>query len=344
MRSPVRGWWTSAPRYAAVRGTADPARTVAGVSSTARPRTAPSPPTDDVVGGATTGAVGARDGGSDAVRTPAELGVALATAWHGVDSVLVAFSGGADSALVLAGAVRALGSDRVAAATAVSDAVPGAEVLAARALADRLGVGWHEPRTEEMAREGYRANGGDRCYFCKSELMSVLVPLAHRLGLARVATGTNADDLRAGFRPGIRAATEAGALTPLADAGMTKVEVRSLSAHWGLPTWDKPAAACLSSRIAYGTPITPALLRRVERAEAGVRALLGGLVRDLRVRDLGDGTARVELDAACLDGLDAGAREAVAAEVRGHGHTVVELQAFRSGAMNDLLAAPEAYR
>jgi uncharacterized protein len=245
---------------------------------------------------------------------------------------------------VLAGAVRALGPDRVAAATAVSDAVPGVEVLAARRLADDLGVAWHEPRTEEMAREGYRANGGDRCYFCKSELMAVLVPLAERLGLAHVATGTNADDLRAGFRPGIRAAAEVGALTPLADAGMTKAEVRALSAHWGLGTWDKPAAACLSSRIAYGIQITPALLHRVERAEAAVRALLGDRVRDLRVRDLGDGAARVELDPACLDRLGAGDREAVAAAVREQGHAEVELRAFRSGAMNDLLAAPERYR
>jgi len=312
-------------RDTALRGTYDPARTVSGVSSTTQ-----SPPGPSAV--------------TEAPRHPEVLASSLLAAMRDVGSVLVAFSGGADSALVLAGAVRALGPEQVAAATAVSDAVPGAEVVAARALAAELGVGWHEPRTEEMAREGYRANDGDRCYFCKSELMSVLVPLAQRLGLVHVATGTNADDLRAGFRPGIRAAAEVGALTPLADAGMTKAEVRALSAHWDLPTWDKPAAACLSSRIAYGTPITPALLRRVERAEAGVRSLLGGVVRDLRVRDLGDGTARVELDAACLDGLDGTAREAVAAEVRSHGHTAVELRAFRSGAMNDLLAAPDRYR
>ena len=255
-----------------------------------------------------------------APRPPEVLADALVAALAGAGSVLVAFSGGADSALVLAGAVRALGPDRVAAATAVSDAVPGAEVLAARALADELGVGWHEPRTDEMAREGYRANGGDRCYFCKTELMSVLVPLAQELGLAHVATGTNADDLRAGFRPGIRAAAEVGALTPLADAGLTKAEVRALSAHWDLPTWDKPAAACLSSRIAYGIPITPGLLHRVERSEAVVRDLLGARVRDLRVRDLGQGVARVELDAGCLGSLDAEGREAVVAAVRGQGH------------------------
>ncbi len=270
------------------------------------------------------------------------LAAALAVSFDGVGSVLVAFSGGADSALVLAGAVRALGPGRVAAATAVSDAVPGAEVDAARRLADSLGVAWHQPRTDELSREGYRANGGDRCFFCKTELMSVLVPLAERLGLQHVATGTNADDLRAGFRPGIRAAAAVGALTPLADAGMTKTEVRALSAHWRLPTWDKPAAACLSSRIAYGIQITPALLHRAEAAEQAVRAELGPGARDLRVRDLGGGRARVELDEACLDALDGPARERVAAAVRGVGHESVELTVFRSGSMNDLLTAPGA--
>ncbi len=314
-------------------------------SSSTRPR-ADAPAVGTVGDGSDRGAAPVvRDG--EGGRSPEQLGEALVGVLAGAGSVLVAFSGGADSALVLAAAVRALGPDRVAAATAVSDAVPGAEVLAARRLAEDLGVAWHEPRTDEMAREGYRANGGDRCYFCKTELMSVLVPLAEGLGLAHVATGTNADDLRAGFRPGIRAAAEVGALTPLADAGLSKAEVRALSGHWGLPTWDKPAAACLSSRIAYGIQITPALLHRVERAEAAVREELrdrGRAVADLRVRDLGDGAARVELDAACLAALAEGDRDAVAAAVRAQGHREVELRAFRSGAMNDLLAAPEVYR
>ncbi|WP_380165487.1 TIGR00268 family protein [Jannaschia sp. R86511] len=272
------------------------------------------------------------------------LAEALLAAFDPATSVLVAFSGGADSALVLAGAVRALGATRVAAATAVSDAVPGAEVVAARDLAGRLGVGWHEPRTDELSREGYRANGGDRCYFCKAELMSVLVPLARDLGLDRVATGTNADDLRAGFRPGIRAAAEVGALTPLADAGLTKAEVRVLSAHWDLPTWDKPAAACLSSRIAYGIPITPALLHRVGTAERQLKDLLGDRVRDLRVRDLGEEGARVELDRACLDGLGEPDLERVRDVVRRLGHDEVQVRAFRSGSMNDLLASPSPQR
>ena len=130
------------------------------------------------------------------------------------------------------------------------------------------------PATREMDRDGYRANDGDRCYFCKAELLDVLGPLAAEHGLAHVATGTNADDAVAGFRPGIRAAAERAAVTPLLDAGLTKAQVRAASRRWGLPTWDKPAAACLSSRVAYGIEITPARLVRVDRAEAAAREAL----------------------------------------------------------------------
>src|SRR5262249_39020319 len=152
-----------------------------------------------------------------------------------------------------------------------------------------------------LRRPGYCANGGDRCYFCKAELIETLAPLAERLG-ATVVTGTNADDAVAGFRPGIRAALERGARTPLRDAGLTKAQVRSASRAWGLPTWDKPAAACLSSRMAYGVTITPQRLARVDRAEVALRGALataGIAVSDLRVRDLGD-RARVEVDAAAV--------------------------------------------
>ena len=132
------------------------------------------------------------------------------------------------------------------------------------------------PETHEMEREGYRANGADRCYFCKAELLDVLGPLAAERGLAHVATGTNADDAVAGFRPGIRAAAERGAIAPLRDAGLTKAQIREASRRWDLPTWDKPAAACLSSRVAYGVEVTPYRLGRVERAEVAVRQLLDG--------------------------------------------------------------------
>lgn len=261
---------------------------------------------------------------------------------RGYGSVLVAFSGGADSALVLAGAVRVLGPGDVVAATGDSASLPQRELAAARDFAAGLGVRHVTPGTHEMSREGYRANAGDRCYFCKAELMSVLGPLAAQLGLATVATGTNADDLVAGFRPGIRAAREAGARAPLAEAGLTKADVRLLSAHWRLPTWDKPAAACLSSRIAYGVEVTPWRLARVERAEEGVRAELaaaGVAVADLRVRDLGDRGARVELDASALAAVMGrpGVRDAVDRIVGDAGFAASVPAAFRSGSMNDAL-------
>ena len=250
-------------------------------------------------------------------------------------ALVVAFSGGADSAFLLAAAVRALGADRVVAATAVSPSLPEAELVAARSFAAGLGVRYETPRTYEGDRPEYRANAGDRCYFCKSELLDTLRPLADSLGIEHVATGTNADDAVAGFRPGIRAAAERGAVTPLLDAGLTKAEVRAASREWGLPTWDKPAAACLASRIAYGIEVTPSRLARVERAETAARAALAdrGLhPRDLRVRDLGD-TARLELD----DDL-----VAAASGVPVEGFAEVTVAAFRSGSMNDAL--PETYR
>jgi uncharacterized protein len=263
-----------------------------------------------------------------------------------LESVLVAFSGGADSAFLLAAAVRALGPERVGAATAYSDSLPQSERSPARAFADELGVRLLTPRTHEMEREGYRANAGDRCYFCKAELLDVLSPLAEAEGFAHVATGTNADDAVAGFRPGIRAAAERGAVTPLRDAGITKEQVRAASRLWGLPTWDKPAAACLSSRVAYGIEVTPFRLGRVERAEAGVRAALdvaGIDVRDLRVRDLGD-HASLEVDPLRVDevrdlpGVLDALREA------GFDEAAVDPRGFRSGAMNERLPEPDRYR
>jgi uncharacterized protein len=194
-----------------------------------------------------------------------------------------------------------------------------------------------------MEREGYRANAGDRCFFCKAELVDVLGPVAQRRG-ARILTGTNADDLGAGFRPGIRAARERGALTPLADARLTKDQIRQVSLRWGLPTWDKPAAACLASRVAYGVPITPHRLARVEAAEVALRAALGAAgitVRDLRVRDLGD-RARIEVDAPLAPVL--AARDDLLAAVVGFTAVEVDPRGFRSGAMNELLPDPQHYR
>jgi uncharacterized protein len=263
-------------------------------------------------------------------------------------SVLIAFSGGADSAFLVAAAVRALGADRVAAATAYSDSLPQGERGPAAAFAESLGVRLLTPETHEMEREGYRRNDGDRCYHCKAELLDVLRPLAEQHGLQHVATGTNADDLVAGFRPGIRAAAERAAQTPLADAGITKAQVRAASRAWGLPTWDKPAAACLSSRIAYGLEVTPAGLARVERAEEAVRRTLAGLGLDpgnLRVRDLGD-EASVELDPEVVSALGeeggAAVRDAVVAA--GFARATVDPRGFRSGSMNERLPEPELFR
>ena len=253
-------------------------------------------------------------------------------------SVLVAFSGGADSAFVLARAAAVLGPAAVVGATAVSASLPVAERAAAGEFARGLGVRWETPRTDEMSRDGYRANAGDRCFFCKAELLDVLSPLADRLGLAHVATGTNADDVRAGFRPGIRAAAERGAITPLRDAGLTKEQVRAASRRWGLPTWDKPAAACLSSRVAYGVEVTPYRLGRVERAETAVRhALAASGLRNLRVRDLGE-RASVEVDAALLP-LDPEVEAGLVEAVRGAGFEAVAVdpRGFRSGSMNEAL-------
>jgi uncharacterized protein (TIGR00268 family) len=262
-----------------------------------------------------------------------------------VPGVLVAFSGGVDSGVVLAAAVRALGADRVVAATAMSPSLPAAERAGAADFGALLGVRHEFPRTDELSREGYRANAGDRCAFCKTELVDVLTPLAARLGIADVVTGTNADDLRAGFRPGIRAAAERGAWAPLARAGMTKDDVRAAARRWGLPLADKPAAACLASRIAYGVPVSAEGLARVEAAEASLRAALvdaGLAVRDLRVRDLGTDIARVEVDAALVAELTA--RPDLVAAVGGFRQVEVDPRGFRSGSMNELLPDPVRYR
>lgn len=265
----------------------------------------------------------------------------LERALRATGSLLVAFSGGADSAFLLAAAVRALGPAAVVAATAVSPSLPAAELADAARFARDLGVRHRTPRTDELARPGYVENATDRCFHCKAELLDVLIPLAAEHGLAAVATGTNADDARDPFRPGIRAAAERGALTPLRDAGLSKAQVRQASREWGLVTADKPAAACLSSRIRYGIAITPARLGRVERAERDLRIALtasGVPVRNLRVRDLGD-VARVEVDAELVAAVSA--RPELLDAVAGFPAVELDPRGFRSGSLNEGLSPDE---
>src|SRR5215475_1497399 len=268
--------------------------------------------------------------GSDQAVSGAEL-----LAWfRRCASVRVAFSGGVDSSLVLAAATRALGPAHVEAVTAVSESLPSGMLTAARQLADSLGVSHTELATRELDNPGYAANGADGCYFCKATLIDSVASLGDG---ALLVTGTNADDVRAGWRPGIRAAAERGAGTPLADTGMTKADVRRLSRSWGLPTADRPASPCLSSRIAYGVPITPRRLARVDAAEQAVRAVIGraGLdIHDLRVRDLGD-AVRLEVDASVVPAVRQLEAVGRAISAAGFGAAAVEVTPFRSGSMND---------
>jgi uncharacterized protein len=259
---------------------------------------------------------------------------------------LVAFSGGVDSSVALAAAVRALGPDEAAAVTAVSPSLPAAELEAARSFCAALGVAHYTPLTGELDVADYRRNDPRRCYFCKSVLLDTAREIAATHGFEAVVTGTNASDLGAGFRPGIRAASERGARTPLADVCLTKASVRAIARLWGLRTWDKPAAPCLASRVAYGITVTPARLARIERAEGAVRSRLharGRAVRDLRVRDLGE-QVRLELDAEAVDEArdDPGLVSVIAAA--GFGQVPVDVQAFRTGSLNELLDDPGRWR
>ncbi len=246
-------------------------------------------------------------------------------------SAVVAFSAGVDSTFVLAVAREVLG-ERAFALTAHSPSVPQTERAEARALAARLGARHLERESREQDDPGYVANGSDRCYHCKRELYRLCAEAARELGAAAILDGFNADDRR-DHRPGHRAAAEALVRSPLAEAGLSKLEVRAWSEAYGLPTWDKPQMACLASRIPYGTPVTPERLAQIERAEAALRAL--GL-RDLRVRHHGD-VGRVEVGEGEMQAAFA-RRAEVAAAVKAAGFRVaaLDLEPFRSGRLNEL--------
>ncbi|MGQ0433738.1 MAG: ATP-dependent sacrificial sulfur transferase LarE [Microthrixaceae bacterium] len=246
--------------------------------------------------------------------------------------VVVAFSGGADSAFLAYVAHDVLGAQSVLAVTAVSASLPTSERAHCAELAQRWGIPWQEVVTDELDNPAYARNDGDRCYWCKDALLAAIAPLAATSG-ATVCLGVNLDDLT-DHRPGQRAAIERGAVFPLVDAGFTKADVRHWSRQLGLETWDKPAAACLASRLPYGTPVTLGRLATVERAEAGLRAL--GF-DELRVRHHGE-VARIEVPELDLEVVLA-KREAVVAAVRAAGYrwVALDLEGLRSGGFNQLL-------
>jgi len=245
--------------------------------------------------------------------------------------VVVAFSGGVDSALLLKIAHDVLG-ERAVAAIALSETIPADEVRAARDLAATIGARLVEVHTEEMLSAAFRTNDANRCYHCKDELFTKLRPLADRLDLPHLVYGVNVDDL-GDHRPGQRAAREWEVRGPLAEAGLDKREIRQLSRELGLPTWNKPAMACLSSRIPHGQAITVEAIRMIEEAERFIR-LFG--VRDLRVRSH-EKTARIEVgidDLARLVQPDVRARITAKLHELGYRYVTLDLDGFRSGSTN----------
>jgi len=255
---------------------------------------------------------------------------AVVSRLRGLQSVLVAYSGGVDSALLLKLSLEALG-DRAVAFTALSPAVAPDELEGARALARQLGARHVERTSHELEDPRYANNPINRCYFCKTELYALALAEARALGLAAVVSGTNADEL-ADYRPGLKAAAEHEIVQPLAEAGLSKAEIRELSRKLGLSTWDKPQQPCLSSRIPYGTEVTAERLQQLARSEMALRGL--GL-REFRVRWHGE-IARIELGEGELDRILTVRAEAVQAlKEAGFKFVSVDLEPFRSGRLNE---------
>ncbi len=259
----------------------------------------------------------------------------LVATLQGYGRVAVAYSGGVDSTVVAQAAQIALGNATVA-VTAVSESLAEGELEEAEALARQIGIKHRVIRTEEFADPNYLRNGTDRCYFCKSELYGRLAGLLGELGVDVIASGANTDDA-GDHRPGMKAAGEKGVRHPLQECGLGKTEVRALAKAWDLPTWDKPATPCLSSRIAYGEAVTPERVRMIDQAEQWLRDR--GL-RVLRVRYHKGDLARIEVPLEALPGIAAPeVREALIPAFRALGFKFVtlDLEGFRSGSLNSVI-------
>jgi len=272
----------------------------------------------------------------NSVTTPEKKELALLSRLADLPSLIVALSGGADSAYLAWAADRALGHCALS-ITALSPSFSAHDRQMVQEFVGKLALRHEFIETQELDNPAYRANGPDRCYFCKDELFSVLDRLAASRDFAAVAYGVNADDTL-DFRPGHRAATEHQVLAPLLDAHLTKAEIRDLSRRAGLPTWDRPASACLASRLPYGTEVNPERLALVERGEAVLREL--GF-RQFRVR-LHDDLARVEISP---DEMPRALSPAIAAAIAerlksaGFAYVTLDLQGYRQGSLNETLSA-----
>ena len=249
--------------------------------------------------------------------------------------VAIGYSGGVDSAYLAVTARQTLGGDGALAIIGRSASYPAEQWQTARDVAQRFDVTVLELDTAELDDPRYAANPSNRCYYCKAELWSRLVPVARARGFATVIDGTNADDLR-DYRPGAQAAREHRVFSPLAELGFTKLHIRHASRALGIPTWEQPSSPCLSSRLPYGTEVTRGRLRQIELAEAALRRL--GIAGDLRVR-FHDDLARVELAPAELSTWLAPERMAVLTEAvleAGFARVALDLRGFRSGSLNVL--------
>ena len=260
---------------------------------------------------------------------------ALAAWLRGVGRVVIGYSGGVDSAYLAVVARRTLGADDTLAIIGRSASYPAEQWAAAREVAQSFGIDVLELDTDELSDPRYAANPTNRCYFCKTELWSKLLPVARARGFVTVADGTNGDDL-ADHRPGAKAAHEQSVRSPLADLGFTKAEIRERSRALGIPTWSQPSSPCLSSRVPYGTSVTAERLGQIEQAERALRAL--GISGDLRVR-YHDELARVELSQGALAYWLAPARFVrirEALQAAGFARVALDLRGFRSGSLNVL--------